>query len=87
MELNLYFQISRQMPQWASVLGYFYKDSKEGALVEVTLKKPFYELVLVVVVYAWRQWLNCLRRTPSYFTLIGDKAPPAARGSSEVARA
>ncbi len=24
---------------------------------------------------------------PSYFTLIGDKAPPAARDSSEVARA
>ncbi len=27
------------------------------------------------------------RRAPGYFPLIGDKAPPAARDSSEVARA
>ncbi len=27
------------------------------------------------------------RRAPGYFTLIGDNAPPAARDSSEVARA
>ncbi len=30
--------------------------------------------------------LNCSRRAPGYFTLIGDKAPHAARDSSEVAR-
>ncbi len=30
--------------------------------------------------------LNCSRRALVYFTLIGNKAPPTARGSSEVAR-
>ncbi len=30
---------------------------------------------------------KCSRRVPGCFTLIGDKAPPAARDSSEVARA
>ncbi len=36
--------------------------------------------VVVVVV-------KCSRRATGYFTLIGDKAPPAARDSSEAARA
>ncbi len=31
--------------------------------------------------------LDCSRRAPGYFTLIGDKAPPVARDSSEVAGA
>ncbi len=31
--------------------------------------------------------LNCSRRAPCYFTLTGDKAPPAALDSSEVMRA
>ncbi len=31
-------------------------------------------------------WLLFKHSTKSYFTLIGDKAPPAARDSSEVAR-
>ncbi len=31
--------------------------------------------------------LKWSRRAPGYFTLIGDRAPPAARGSGEVARA
>ncbi len=33
------------------------------------------------------QELNSSRRAPDYFTLTGDKAPSAARNSSEVARA
>ncbi len=41
----------------------------------------------VVGVHAYRQELNCSKRASVYFTLIGDKAPPAARGRSEVARA
>ncbi len=40
-----------------------------------------------VVVQAQIQEVKCSRRAPGYFTLIGDKAPPAARDSSEVARA
>ncbi len=43
-------------------------------------------VVVVVVVYAQRQELKCSRRAPGYFTLIGDKAPPAARDRSKVAR-
>ncbi len=43
-------------------------------------------LVGDVVVWAQRQELKCSRRAPGYFSLIGDKAPPAARDSSEVAR-
>ncbi len=39
-----------------------------------------------VVVGAERQELKCSRLAPGYFTLNGDKAPPAARDSSEVAR-
>ncbi len=31
--------------------------------------------------------LNCSKTAPGFFTPIGDKAPPAARYSSEVARA
>ncbi len=34
-----------------------------------------------------RREFNGLRRAPGYFTLIGDKAPPAAHDSSEVAHA
>ncbi len=41
----------------------------------------------VVVVEAWRYELSYSRRAPGYFTLIGDKTPPAARDISEVARA
>ncbi len=41
----------------------------------------------VVVVKAQRQGLKCSSKALGYFTLIGDKAPPAARASSEVARA
>ncbi len=41
---------------------------------------------IVVVIYANRQELNCSRRASGYFTIIGDKAPPATRGSSEFAR-
>ncbi len=33
------------------------------------------------------QELKCSRRAPGYFTLIGDKTPPAARDSSAVVRA
>ncbi len=40
--------------------------------------------VNVHVVQAQRQELNCSRRVPGCFTLIGDRAPPAARDSSEV---
>ncbi len=43
--------------------------------------------VVAVAVQAQRRELNCSRRAPDYFTLTGDKAPPAARDSSEVARA
>ncbi len=43
-------------------------------------------VLVVVVVYAQRQELKCSRLAPGYFTLNGDKAPPAARDSSEVAR-
>ncbi len=35
---------------------------------------------------AERQEPTCSRRAPGYFTLNGDKTPPAARDSSEVAR-
>ncbi len=42
--------------------------------------------VVAVAVWAQRRELKCSRRTPGYFTPIGDKAPPAARDSSEVAR-
>ncbi len=38
------------------------------------------------VVKAKRQKLKSPRRAPGCFTLIGGKAPPAARDSSEVAR-
>ncbi len=43
--------------------------------------------VVVAVVKAKRQDLRCSRRAPGYFTLIGDKTPPATCESSEVARA
>ncbi len=33
------------------------------------------------------QALNCSEGVPGYFTLIGDKAPPASSGSGGVARA
>ncbi len=33
-----------------------------------------------------RIYLDCPRRAPGYFTLIGDKASPVTRDSSEVAR-
>ncbi len=36
--------------------------------------------------YAKCQELKCSRLVPDYFTLNGDKAPLAARDSSEVAR-
>ncbi len=39
------------------------------------------------VVKAKRQELNYSRRAPGYFTLPSDKAPPAARDTSGVARA
>ncbi len=39
------------------------------------------------IVLAEREELNCSRRASGYFTLIGEKAPPAARDSSEVVRA
>ncbi len=41
--------------------------------------------VVAVAVQAQRRELKCSRRAPGYFTLIGDKAPPAASDSSEVA--
>ncbi len=47
---------------------------------------PVGVVAVVVVVQAQRQELKCSRLAPGYFTLIGDKAPPAARDSSEVAR-
>ncbi len=43
-------------------------------------------VVVIVVVKTQRQELKCSRLALGYFTLIGDKAPPAARDSSEVAR-
>ncbi len=42
---------------------------------------------VIVVVEALRQRVKCPRRAPGYFILIGDKASPAARDSSEIARA
>ncbi len=42
---------------------------------------------MVVVVSTWHQELKCSRKAHGYFTLIGDKAPLAARDSSDVARA
>ncbi len=42
---------------------------------------------IVILVNTKRHELNCSRSTPSYFTLIGDKPPPAARYSNEVDRA
>ncbi len=54
-------------------------------------KNAFYACYItaggVVVVKAYRQELKCSRLASGYFTLIGDKAPPTARDSSEVARA
>ncbi len=44
------------------------------------------QLGLLLLLLRQRQELNCSRRAPGYFTLIGEKAPPAARDSSEVAR-
>ncbi len=44
-------------------------------------------VVVVFVVKPYRQELNFSRRKPDYFTPIGNKAPPAARDSSEAARA
>ncbi len=41
----------------------------------------------VVVGKTNHQELNRSRRAPGHFTLVDDKAPPAARDSSEVARA
>ncbi len=46
----------------------------------------FAVVVVLVVVKAQRQELKCSRRAPGYFTVIGNKVPPAARDSSEVAR-
>ncbi len=40
----------------------------------------------VVSVQTQLQELNCSRKKPGYFTPIGDKAPCAARDSSQVAR-
>ncbi len=40
-----------------------------------------------IVVKALREGGECPRRAPGYFILIGDKASPATRDSSEVARA
>ncbi len=47
----------------------------------------FLTAVVIVVVLAWPQELNYSGKAPGYFTRIGDKTPPAARDSSEVARA
>ncbi len=41
-------------------------------------------MTAVIVIVEIR--VNCSRRAPGYFILIGDTAPPAARNSSEVAR-
>ncbi len=41
---------------------------------------------VVVVVWAHHLMLNCYRRAHGYFIIIGDKAPPAERCDSEVAR-
>ncbi len=60
---------------------------KEGRTLLISHKAPPTMVTFTVVVKAERRELNCSRRAPGYFTLIGDKAPPAARGSSEVARA
>ncbi len=43
-------------------------------------------VVVIVVVKAYRQERKCSRLAPGYFTLNGDKAPPATRDRSEVAR-
>ncbi len=40
-----------------------------------------------VAAQAQHQEVKCSRRAPSFFTLIGNKAPTAARDSNEVARA
>ncbi len=41
-------------------------------------------MIVIVVVKVKRQERNCSAKAPGYFTLIGDKAPPATRDSSEV---
>ncbi len=43
-------------------------------------------VVVVVVFKAQRQERKCSRLARFYFTLNGDKAPPASSDSSEVAR-
>ncbi len=49
---------------------------------KVVFQLIYLVLTSVVVVLAQRQEFKCSRRAPGYFTLIGDKAPPAARDSS-----
>ncbi len=44
------------------------------------------ELYWVSLLLLFRHIAKCSRLPPGYFTLNGDKAPPAARDSSEVAR-
>ncbi len=58
---------------------------KQGSRVSCLAQTGF-AAVVVVVVQAQRQELKCSGLAPGYFNLIGDKAPPAARDSSEVAR-
>ncbi len=49
---------------------------------------PVELLVVVIVLKAKRQVskLKCSRRAPGYYTLIGDKAPPATHDSSQGVR-
>ncbi len=54
---------------------------------EVILEESGFHRVVFVDVKEWRQELNCSRRAPGYFSLIGEKASPTARDISEVARA
>ncbi len=39
-----------------------------------------------VAIEALGQVLNCSKKEPGYFTMISDRAPPAARGRSGSAR-
>ncbi len=43
-------------------------------------------MVVVIVALAWRQELKSSKRGLGFFTLIGNKVPPAARDSIEAAR-
>ncbi len=58
--------------------------NQDGLLFKHQLNPHF--PVLLLLFRHKRHELECSKRAPGNFTLIGDKAPPTARDSSEVAR-